>query len=79
MRRRRNTGTDIRALRSLSEKQRATMVREHDIDILIPIRTHRNQIVAQYRVREGKMIGREIILYRTTRRNPPGRSCSALF
>lgn len=51
----------IRALRSLSEKQRATMVREHDIDILIPIRTHRNQIVAQYRVREGKMIGREII------------------
>ncbi len=51
----------IRALRSLGEKQRATMVREHDIDILIPIRTHRNQIVAQYRVREGKMIGREII------------------
>lgn len=51
----------IRALRSLSEKQRATMVREHDIDILIPIRTHYNQIVAQYRVREGKMIGREII------------------
>lgn len=51
----------IRALRSLSERQRATMVREHDIDILIPIRTHRNQIVAQYRVREGKMIGREII------------------
>lgn len=51
----------IRALRSLSEKQRATMVREHDIDILIPIRTPHNQIVAQYRVREGKMIGREII------------------
>lgn len=51
----------IRALRSLSEKQRATMVREHDIDILIPIQTHRNRIVAQYRVREGKMIGREII------------------
>lgn len=51
----------IRALRSLSEKQRATMVREHDIDILIPIRTHHNQVVAQYRVREGKMIGREII------------------
>lgn len=51
----------IRALWSLSEKQRATMVREHDIDILIPIRTHHNQIVAQYRVREGKMIGREII------------------
>lgn len=51
----------IRSLRSLSEKQRATMVREHDIDILIPIRTHHNQIVAQYRVREGKMIGREII------------------
>lgn len=51
----------IRALRALSEKQRATMVREHDIDILIPIRTHHNQIVAQYRVREGKMIGREII------------------
>ena len=51
----------IRALRSLSEKQRATMVREHDIDILIPIRTHHNQIVTQYRVREGKMIGREII------------------
>lgn len=51
----------IRALKSLSEKQRATMVRDHDIDILIPIRTHRNQIVAQYRVREGRMIGREII------------------
>lgn len=51
----------IRALRTLSEKQRATMVRDHDIDILIPIQTYRNRIVAQYRVREGKMIGREII------------------
>ncbi len=51
----------IRALRSLSEKQRATMVREHDIDILIPIQTQRNSIVAQYRIRDGKMIGREII------------------
>ncbi len=51
----------IRALRTLSEKQRATMVRDHDIDILIPIQTHRNSIVAQYRIRDGKMIGREII------------------
>ena len=51
----------IRALQSLSEKQRATMVREHDIDVLIPIRSHHNQVVVQYRIREGKMIGREIV------------------
>lgn len=51
----------IRALQALSEKQRATMVRDHDIDVLIPIQSPHNQVVVQYRIREGKMIGREII------------------
>lgn len=51
----------IRALKTLGETQRATMVGERDIDILVPVITKENRIVAQYRVRDGKMIGREII------------------
>jgi len=50
----------IAAMRRLGETQRATMVRDRDIDILIPVITHKNRIVADYKVRDGKMIGREL-------------------
>ncbi len=50
----------IAALRQLGETQRATMVRDRDVDILIPIRTSKNNIVALYRVRDGKMVGRDV-------------------
>ena len=50
----------IMALRQLGETQRATMVRDRDVDILIPIQTTKNNIVALYRVRDGKMVGREV-------------------
>ena len=51
----------IRSLRSLGETQRAMMQADRDIDILIPLRTERNTMVSQYRVRDGKLIGREVI------------------
>lgn len=54
----------IKAIRLLSETQRATMVRDRDVDILIPIRTHQNSIVAMYKVRDGKMVGREVVYIR---------------
>ena len=56
----------IRSLRSLGETQRASMVRDRDIDILIPVVTDRSSVVAQYKVRDGKMIGREITYIRDT-------------
>lgn len=50
----------IKSIRTLGETQRASMVRDRDIDILIPVLTDRSSSVAQYKVRDGKMIGREI-------------------
>ncbi|MBQ6582648.1 MAG: excinuclease ABC subunit C, partial [Mogibacterium sp.] len=50
----------MRSLQTLSETQRASMVRDHDIDILIPVLTQQNRIVVQYKMRDGKMVGREI-------------------
>ena len=50
----------IAAVRQLGETQRATMVSNRDVDILIPIMTSRNNIVVIYKVRDGKMVGREV-------------------
>ena len=50
----------IIALKQLGETQRATMVRDRDVDILIPVITERNSIVVVYKVRDGKMVGREV-------------------
>ena len=50
----------IKSIRTLGETQRASMVRDRDIDILIPVLTDKSSSVAQYKVRDGKMIGREI-------------------
>ena len=50
----------VAALRQLGETQRATMVRDRDVDILIPVVTNNNIIVNLYKVRDGKLIGREI-------------------
>lgn len=48
------------SLRQLGETQRASMVKDRDVDILVPIVTDKNGIVVQYKVRDGKMIGREV-------------------
>ena len=55
----------IRSIRQLSETQRASMVRDRDVDILIPVITDRSSVVAQYKVREGKLSGREITYIRS--------------
>lgn len=54
----------IRSLRQLGETQRASMVRDRDVDILIPVITHKSSVVAQYKVRDGKMVGRELTYLR---------------
>ncbi|MCQ2567384.1 MAG: excinuclease ABC subunit UvrC [Mogibacterium sp.] len=54
----------IAALRRLSETQRATMMRDRDADVLIPVVTSGNSIIVQYRVRDGKLVGREIYYLR---------------
>jgi excinuclease ABC subunit C len=40
------------------------MVRDRDIDILIPVITQKSGVIAQYRVRDGKLSGREITYIR---------------
>ncbi len=54
----------INSLKQLGETQRASMVKDRDVDILIPVLTNSNGIVVQYKVRDGKMIGREVIYLR---------------
>ena len=55
----------IKSLRSLGETQRATMIKDRDADVLIPVITNRTGVVAQYKVRDGKLTGREITYIRS--------------
>ena len=55
----------IKSLKSLGETQRATMIKDRDADVLIPVITHRTGVVAQYKVRDGKLTGREITYIRS--------------
>ena len=55
----------IRSVKHLGETQRASMVSDRDADILIPVITDRSSVVAQYKVRDGKMSGREITYIRS--------------
>ena len=55
---------NIRALRSIGETQRASLQGEHDMDVLIPVISHKTAVVAQYKVRDGKLAGREITYLR---------------
>ena len=50
----------INAFKALGETQRATMASDRDVDVLLPLAAQNSQIVAQYKVREGKLLGREI-------------------
>ena len=50
----------INAFKAIGETQRATMAADRDIDVLLPLVTQNSEIIAQYKVREGKLIGREI-------------------
>ena len=54
----------IASVRTLGETQRATMVKDRDIDIVVPVITQFNGIIVRYKVRDGKMIGRELIYMR---------------
>ena len=55
----------IRSLKSLGETQRATMIRERDADVLIPVITQKTGVVARYKVEGGRMSGREITYIRS--------------
>ena len=55
----------IKSLKAIGETQRATMISDRDADVLIPVITHKTGVVAQYKVRDGKMTGREITYIRS--------------
>lgn len=51
----------INSVVSLSETQRVTMTADRDMDILLPLKTQNNTMIALFKVREGKLSGRETI------------------
>ena len=54
----------VRSLKALGETQRATLQNENDMDVLIPVASYKTNVVAQYKVRDGKLAGREITYIR---------------
>ena len=60
----------IKSLKSLGETQRATMIKERDADVLIPVITHKTGVVARYKVEGGRMSGREITYIRSDHAGP---------
>ncbi len=55
----------MRSLRSLGETQRATMIKDRDADVLVPVIAQKTGVVARYKVEGGKMSGREITYIRS--------------
>lgn len=55
----------IKSLKALGETQRATMIKERDADVLIPVITQKTGVVARYKVEGGRMSGREITYIRS--------------
>ena len=55
----------IRSVKALGEIQRASMVRDRDADVLVPVATVKSAVIAQYKFRDGKMQGREITYIRS--------------
>ena len=53
------------SLKAIRETQRATTAGGSDADILMPVITENTGVIAQYRVRGGKMSGREIFYIRS--------------
>lgn len=49
----------ISSLKALKETQRVTMVRDQDLDIVLPVKDNRNSFVVLFQVRGGKLSGRE--------------------
>ncbi len=55
----------INSLKTLNEIQRATSLGNRDADILIPLLARETGVIAGYKVRDGRMTGREITYIRS--------------
>ena len=55
----------MRSLKTLGETQRATMIKDRDADVLVPVIAQKTGVVARYKVEGGKMSGREITYIRS--------------
>ena len=60
----------MKSLKSLGETQRATMIKDRDADVLVPVITQRTGVVARYKVEGGRMSGREITYIRSDHGGP---------
>ena len=49
----------IAAIKVISEKQRVTLTRDNDIDVILPVKDANNSFIALFTVRDGKLSGRE--------------------
>ncbi len=55
----------MKSLKTLGETQRATMIKDRDADVLVPVIAQKTGVVARYKVEGGKMSGREITYIRS--------------
>ena len=54
----------MNSVKALGETQRATVIGDRDADILVPVVSSKTSVVAQYKVRDGRMSGREMTYLR---------------
>lgn len=69
----------IKSLRSLGETQRATMIKDRDADVLVPVIAQKTGVVARYKVEGGKMSGREITYIRSDSEGSSSRDMLSSF
>lgn len=61
----------IRSVKAISETQRVSLVRDEDMDIVLPVKDEKNSFIALFTVREGKLTGRETFEIQTGRYDEP--------
>ena len=69
----------MKSLRSLGETQRATMIKDRDADVLVPVIAQKTGVVARYKVEGGKMSGREITYIRSDSEGSSSRDMLSSF
>lgn len=55
----------IASVKAVSEIQRVNLVRDEDMDVVLPVKDDKNSLIALFTVREGKLSGRETFQIQT--------------
>ena len=66
----------IKSIKAISETQRVSLVKDEDMDIVLPVKDDKNSFIALFTVRQGKLTGRETFELQTDKYDQEGEMVS---